>query len=99
MSNSKWASTEAIRREASQSHHERMEQFVRAHCTALRPRLAQVVRQGTVRHVIVERVEHLRRDLLIVGTHCRAGIAHGLIGSVAEDLLSHPPCDVLAVRP
>jgi len=37
-------------------------------------------------------------DLIIVGTHGRTGIAHMLIGSVAEKVVRHASCDVLAVR-
>jgi len=37
-------------------------------------------------------------DLLVVGTHGRTGVAHALLGSVAERLLRRPQCDVLAVR-
>lgn len=37
-------------------------------------------------------------DLLVVGTHGRTGVAHALLGSVAETLMAEAPCDVLAVR-
>ena len=94
-----------IRREVSQTHAEQMERFVSRDCATLQSALAppaglfQVVRQGEVRQVLVEQVERLRPDLLVVGTHGRSGIARAMLGSVAEDLLSHPPRDVLAVRP
>lgn len=90
---------ESNRREASQTHREQMEEFVRRHCAHLQSPPAQIVRQGSVRQVIREQVEHLRPDLLVVGTHGRSGIVRAVLGSVAEDLLSHPPCDVLAVPP
>ena len=94
-----------IRREVSKTHTEQMERFVSRDCARLQSALAppaglfQVVRQGEVRQMIVEQVERLRPDLLVVGAHGRSGIAHAMLGSVAEDLLSRPPCDVLAVRP
>ncbi len=62
------------------------------------PNLQTVMREGTVREVISEQVKTLRPDLLVIGTHGRTGVAHALLGSVAEDLLSDPPCDVLAVK-
>ena len=37
-------------------------------------------------------------DLLVVGTHGRTGVAHALLGSVAEQLMRRPQCDVMAVR-
>jgi nucleotide-binding universal stress UspA family protein len=43
-------------------------------------------------------VDELRPDLLVVGTHGRTGMAHALLGSVAERLLRRSQCDVLAIR-
>lgn len=92
------------RREVSKSHQEEMGRLVDS--SALRPilqaaptRLFQVLRQGAVRDVIHDQVDRLKPDLLVLGTHGRSGIEHAVMGSVAEDMLSHPPCDVLAVCP
>jgi nucleotide-binding universal stress UspA family protein len=38
-------------------------------------------------------------DLCVVGTHGRTGVAHLVLGSVAEQVVRHAPCPVLAVRP
>jgi nucleotide-binding universal stress UspA family protein len=38
-------------------------------------------------------------DLCVVGTHGRAGLAHLVLGSVAEQVIRHAPCSVLTVRP
>jgi universal stress protein A len=37
-------------------------------------------------------------DLIVMGTHGRTGIAHVLLGSVAERLVRTAPCPVLTVR-
>jgi nucleotide-binding universal stress UspA family protein len=37
-------------------------------------------------------------DLIIVGTHGRSGVAHLLMGSVAERVVRTAPCPVLTVR-
>lgn len=37
-------------------------------------------------------------DLIVMGTHGRTGLAHLLMGSVAEQVARHAPCPVLTVR-
>lgn len=37
-------------------------------------------------------------DLIVIGTHGRTGLAHVLIGSVAEKVVRHAQCPVLVVR-
>jgi nucleotide-binding universal stress UspA family protein len=48
-------------------------------------------------------VETLRNDpaydLVVLGTHGRTGLRHVLVGSVAEKVVRHAPCDALVVRP
>lgn len=62
------------------------------------PLFQRVMGRGRAPEVIRAEVERLCPDLLIVGTHGRTGVPHAIIGSVAEDLLSAPPCDVMAVK-
>lgn len=38
-------------------------------------------------------------DMIVVGTHGRTGLAHVLMGSVAERVVRKSPCPVLSVRP
>jgi nucleotide-binding universal stress UspA family protein len=37
-------------------------------------------------------------DLIVMGTHGRGGVAHALLGSVAEKVVRTAPCPVLTVR-
>jgi|RhiMetdeSRZDD1v2_1073273.scaffolds.fasta_scaffold758922_2 nucleotide-binding universal stress UspA family protein len=37
-------------------------------------------------------------DLIVMGTHGRRGVAHALLGSIAEKLVRRAPCPVMTVR-
>jgi nucleotide-binding universal stress UspA family protein len=58
-----------------------------------------VIREGDPRTVILEEAVRERCDLVVLGTHARAGLAHALLGSVAEWLVRAAPCDVAVTRP
>jgi nucleotide-binding universal stress UspA family protein len=47
---------------------------------------------------IVRVAQELPADLIIMGTHGRAGMSHLLLGSVAEKVVRRAPCPVLTVR-
>lgn len=47
---------------------------------------------------IVEYAKEAKADLVIVGTHGRGGVAHLLMGSVAERVVRTASCPVLTVR-
>ncbi len=48
---------------------------------------------------VIDRVSRERDvDLIVMGTHGRRGLAHALLGSVAEKLVRQGPCPVLVVR-
>lgn len=57
------------------------------------------VRLGSPRTVIPRAVEQARADLLVLGTHGHAGLAHAFLGTVAGDLLREVACDALVVPP
>jgi nucleotide-binding universal stress UspA family protein len=72
---------------------------LQASLSALGVRWQTVILRGDPRTVIL--AEAIRRwtDLLAVGTHGRSGLAHALIGSVAEWVIQAAACDVLVARP
>jgi nucleotide-binding universal stress UspA family protein len=53
---------------------------------------------GTPAEEIVRYADFCDVDLIIMGTHGRTGIAHALMGSVAEQVVRVAPCPVLLVR-
>jgi nucleotide-binding universal stress UspA family protein len=62
-------------------------------------RWSVALRPGDARSIILRESVRTRADLLALGTHARSGLAHALIGSVAEWVLAAAPCDVLVTRP
>ena len=51
-----------------------------------------------VHHSIVEKAKELGDDVIVIGTHGRTGLAHVLLGSIAEHVIRHASCPVLVVR-
>jgi universal stress protein A len=63
----------------------------------LNPKLE--VRVGSPAGEIIVAANDLKADLVCIGTHGRGGIAHFLLGSVAEKVVRQAPCPVLTIRP
>ena len=62
----------------------------------------RVVRSVIMGTPFVEIVHYARTqnvDLIVMGTHGRSGLAHALMGSVAEKVVRNASCPVLTVRP
>jgi nucleotide-binding universal stress UspA family protein len=57
-----------------------------------------VMRRGTPYLEIVEYASEHNIDLIVIGTHGRGGLAHMMMGSVAERVVRKAPCPVLTVR-
>lgn len=62
-------------------------------------RILDAVDVGDPAERILALAEHVRADLIVVGTHGRRGLEHLVLGSVAETVLRNAPCPVLVVRP
>lgn len=56
-----------------------------------------LVEVGDPAEEIVRSAARLGADLIVTGTHGRRGLAHVLLGSVAETVLRRAPCPVLIV--
>ena len=57
-----------------------------------------LLRTGDARDVINQTAKELGVDLIVMGTHGRPGLAHFLMGSVAERVVRTAPCPVLTLR-
>jgi nucleotide-binding universal stress UspA family protein len=62
----------------------------------LRPEYA--LRIGTLADEIVRYADARDIDLIVMGTHGRSGVAHMLLGSVAEKVVRGARCPVLTIR-
>lgn len=62
-------------------------------------RLEVVLRRGEPAGVILREAQRTKADLIVLGTHGRVGIAHALLGSVAEEVVIGASRDVLIARP
>lgn len=55
--------------------------------------------EGRAAAAIVRLAEESKADLIVMGTHGRSGLAHMLLGSVAEQVVRAASCPVLTIRP
>lgn len=58
----------------------------------------QRLEAGDVDAVILQIAQDEQYDLIVMGTHGRTGLAHLLMGSVAERVVRQAPCPVMTVR-
>lgn len=75
---------------------ERLAAFVEAHAEGV-PFTAAVA-AGRPAPEIVSHAEREHVNLIVVGTHGRTGLAHVVMGSVAEAVVRTAPCQVLTIR-
>jgi universal stress protein A len=57
-----------------------------------------LLKTGTPAQVIADTAQDTRADLIIMSTHGRTGLAHILVGSVAEKVVRHASVPVLTLR-
>jgi nucleotide-binding universal stress UspA family protein len=75
---------------------DRLGAFAEAHIEGVPFTAAVAV--GRTAPEIVRRAESEPVDLIVVGTHGRTGLAHAVMGSVAEAVVRTAPCQVLTIR-
>jgi universal stress protein A len=61
--------------------------------------VVQAVLEGSPKVEIIRYARQQDIDLIVLATHGRTGLAHALMGSVAESVVRTAPCPVLTVRP
>ena len=61
--------------------------------------VVKAVVEGSPKAEIIAYARKHNIDLIVLATHGRTGLAHVLMGSVAESVVRTAPCPVLTVRP
>ncbi len=61
-------------------------------------KVVQAVVEGSPKVQIIRYARTQEVDLIVLATHGRSGLAHVIIGSVAEAVVRTAPCPVLTVR-
>jgi len=61
--------------------------------------IVRAVSVGQAAQEIVKYAGRQKIDLIVLGTHGRTGLAHVLMGSVAEAVVRTAPCQVLTIGP
>lgn len=56
-----------------------------------------VITKGKPNAAIIEYAKRIHADLIVTGTHNRAGIEKLLLGSVSGGIIRHAPCPVMVV--
>jgi nucleotide-binding universal stress UspA family protein len=62
-------------------------------------KVVRAVVEGSPKVEIVRYARTQQIDLIVLATHGRSGLAHVIMGSVAENVVRIAPCPVLTVRP
>ncbi len=75
----------------------RLAHRIRPSLTGYRSATSEVI-MGTGAKAIVDYAAEHAMSLIVMGTHGRGGMAHLLLGSVAERVVRTAPCPVLTVR-
>jgi nucleotide-binding universal stress UspA family protein len=62
------------------------------------PLVVESVQGYSVGPAVVDHASAIGADLIVMGTHGRSGVSRLLLGSVAEQVVQHAPCSVVAMR-
>jgi nucleotide-binding universal stress UspA family protein len=94
-------SQEQIRQEQERNFRNAFEKGIRAQVERLGNgglRATFHIEEGDILSVIRDQTTRLKPGFLAIGSHGRSDLRHALIGSVAGNLLSDPPVDVLITK-
>jgi len=76
-----------------------LQQFVKDHDIRSPKGLRLVTRRGNPHEEITRFAREEKAGLIVMATHGRTGLAHVLLGSVAEKVVQHSDIPVLTIKP
>lgn len=82
-------------------HEKQLDEFLQKNhlSETAKVRVRKEVVIGTPFEKIVQKAAEEKVDAIVISTHGRTGLGHGLIGSVAERVVRLAKCPVLTIRP
>lgn len=88
--------TSLLEREIIEGAQQSLLALVGRYCTGIK--VETEMRFGRPVETILIAAQKLKSNLIVIGTHGHTGLAHMLLGSVAERIARHATCPVLIVR-
>lgn len=91
--------TDIVMEDTTRSAEEHLGQFVKVHDVHNADGIRLVTRRGNPHEEICRFAQEEGIDLIVMATHGRTGLAHVLLGSVAEKVVQHANIPVLTIKP
>jgi len=91
--------TDIVIEDTTKNAQEHLQQFVRDHDVRAPGGLRLVTRRGNPHEEITRLASEEKAGLIVMATHGRTGLAHVLLGSVAEKVVQHSDIPVLTIKP
>ena len=92
------ADPEAVMVNAVQDAKSDLEKFIREKVRSLE-NVVPVIHRGVPYREITQFAKSASVDLIVIATHGRTGVAHAIMGSVAEKVVRHSTVPVLTIKP
>jgi nucleotide-binding universal stress UspA family protein len=90
--------SETAMRNAEEDARQDIERIIKERVHSLE-NVLPVIRRGIPYQEITQFAKTANADLIVIATHGRTGVAHAVMGSVAEKVIRHSSVPVLTVKP
>lgn len=91
--------TDFVIEDTTRTAEQHLHEFARAHDIHGREGITLAVRHGNPYDEITRYAAEAGADMIVMATHGRTGLAHVLLGSVAEKVVQHADIPVLTIKP